>query len=267
MRLPKTFLTWILRMPEELEQIARRNAQNEEDVASNLWYLRWKVTDRLEEYPLEKEQTFDGCKWKGVPCVFDDFDGTDIHLHVFVNYPDHSYKRIDATIRMGQKIKLPYNVNILDDNYDPITLTLELIWPMQASFALPLVEQARKIASERDWTQYVLEQCQQIAKGVGSYNLNNPGLVMVKVGRNHQRAEEVFKQYDPKEFSSQFEADVQSMANQLKDVTIIVICAKVYYESEPTEWEHIAYDISYNDYQKRTRISSDTLEYEVNPEI
>lgn len=243
MRLPKTFLTWMLRRPENMNEISIR----------------------MERYALEERQTFDGSKWKGVPCYLDGFDGTDIHVHVFVDHLDHSYERVEATIRMGQKIELPYTVWIYDPKYDPLTLTLELEWPKQESLAFPLEEQAHRIASERDWSQFVLEQCKDVAKESGRILLDRPGSLIVKIGRNYQSAEELFKQYEATDFCSRFESDIKASSSLLADVTCIAVQAEVYFESEPTEWEHTAYGLSYDDYRMRTRDGHDVLEYDVIP--
>lgn len=267
MRLPKTFLSWVLRMPENIEELVRKETDSEEYFQDMMRYVRDTIVRRLEDFPFEEKQVFDGSQWKCIPCSFDSFDGTDIHLHVFVDQADHSYQRYEATIRMGQKIVLPYTIWLLDSRFDPLTLRLELEWPKQKSNASTLLEQARRIVKERDWAQFVLEQCQEVASGVGSYSMERPGILVVELGRNNQPAEKLYKKYEVADFVAQFESDLKAASAQLADVTSIKVQAEVYFESEPTEWEHDACGISYSDYQKRTRLGYEELEYDVIPGV
>lgn len=267
MRLPKTYLSWVLRMPENIEELVRKETDSEEYFQDTMRYVRKTIIERLEYFPFEEKQVFDGSKWKQIPCSFDSFDGKDIHLYVFVDQADHSFQRYEATIRMGQKIVMPYTVWLLDSRFDPLTLRLELEWPEQESYAYTLLEQAHRIVEERDWAQFVLEQCQEVAKGVGSYCMEHPGILVVELGRNYQPAEELYKKYEVSDFISHFVSELKEASDQFADVTSIKVRAEVYFESEPTEWEHIAYGISYSDYQKRTRLGYEKLEYDVIPRV
>lgn len=45
-----------------------------------------------------------------------------------------------------------------------------------------IIATAQSIAAERDWPEYVLNECKQMAKGVGAYNPEEPGRINVRFG-------------------------------------------------------------------------------------
>ena len=126
-----------------------------------------------------------------------------------------------------------------------------------------IITTAQSIAAERDWPGYVLEECMRMAKGVGSYNPEAPGRINVRFCRNGQEDRKDFAQYEPAHFATRFVADLEAAADELHDVTHIIVAAEVHFETEPTEMEHIMYGISYDEYRPRKREVWPPLKYEI----
>jgi hypothetical protein len=126
-----------------------------------------------------------------------------------------------------------------------------------------IIATAQSIAAERDWPEYVLNECKQMAKGVGAYNPEDPGKINVRFCRNGQEDRKDFGQYEPANFATQFVADLKAAIDELHDVTHIIVAAEVKFETEPTELEHIMYGISYDEYRPRKREVWPPLKYEI----
>ena len=126
-----------------------------------------------------------------------------------------------------------------------------------------IIATAQSIAVERDWPEYVLNECMQMTKGVGAYNPEDPGKINVRFCRNGQEDRKDFGQYEPAVFATQFLANLKAAIDGLHDVTHIIVAAEVKFETEPTELEHIMYGISYDEYRPRKREVWPPLKYEI----
>lgn len=254
--IPNIIVSWTLQMPDNALNMVSGNS-TEEKLAKVENYLKPLIRECLEGLPVGERQTVNLTDGPRVPFSYR-LVGNQLELTVY----DKLDNRQQTRLEMGEQATIAYEIKLKDWFFSQ-TLHLVVEFPQQDLGPKSLADTAAHIGQERDWHGFVLNQCRQWAKNVGSIHNDDFGQLMVRVGRNGGEPAEHYKDYEIADFIDHIEADLTADAAKLADVTCLAVQARVFYYTDPTDWEHDCMGILWDEEQRRSREGETVILYPI----
>lgn len=254
--IPNILVSWTLMMPDDALSMVSGDTPEEKE-AKVEGYLKPLFREHFNGLPIGERQTINLADGLPLP-----FDCKLVGNQLEVRYCDECDHDLKTRLDMGTQAIMAYELKIKGWFRNP-TMHLVVEFPEQDLSPKPLTEVAARLARERNWHEFVLRQSHQWAKGYGSVHDDDCGILMVKVGRNGGEPCEPYKNYEIADFIEHIEADLTTDAAALADVTCLAVQPRVFFYTDPTDWEHDCMGIPWDELQRRTREGETIILYPI----